>query len=200
MDKFTSELIEKLDGVVKAVGAHLGLKFDEEWASKRETGWNYHAYLTNGHTSLSLQYGDYKNPNRWVISGDFPRYKGEYMKPYGENFQIAVSGEKPAEKIAKDIKSRLLPDYLGALAKAEECLEKTTKYHAGKLEAIRKVARFLEVPEPEEGKEVIYLSFDKELLGSHVYKIESYDESSVKFDVETSPEKAIRILQILMEN
>jgi hypothetical protein len=33
----------------------------------------------------------------------------------------------------------------------------------------------------------------------YVHKIEAYSENRIKFDVETSPEKAIRILQILME-
>lgn len=199
MANFTPEDIQKLDEKVKEVGAHLGLKFDEEYPLTRENGWNYYAHLKNGHAFLTFQYGGYHHPNRWEVSGGFPSYKGQSTGPYGKNFSITLSGEKTPEKIAKDIKSRLMLGYLPALEKAEKALAEAIKYHTGKLESIRKVARFLGVDEPTEDRQVIYPSSNIPGLAG-VYKIESYDENEIKFEVKTTPEKTIKILTLLMED
>lgn len=193
----TPEEVEIINSLVRRVGDLLGFKFDEEKAIEQETDWRYFAYLYNGSVRLSFEYDEYKKIKRWKISGIFPRYKGESLGPYGKRFSISVSGNKNIEKIAKDIKSRLLPEYLAEIAEAEIRLEKIIKYHKGMHESICKVARYLGLPEPEEGKEVIYPSYEKEIFGTRVYKIEADSENSVKFEISTSSEKAIRILEIL---
>ena len=61
---------------------------------------------------------------RYIVSGYGP--KGSAMLSQ----TITVSKDRPAEKIAEDIKRRLLPGYLAAFAKYKERLDAQDKYRA----------------------------------------------------------------------
>lgn len=187
------EQITLWDAKVKEIGKFLGMEFS---ARTDEREWNYYSYLKNGNKVLCFHAGD---KDRWMISVDFPRdAKGQMQTGYGDaRLEITVSMAKCAEKIAKDIKSRLIPEYEAQLVKVLERIEKANAYAAGRLAQIRKVAEFLGVDEPKDDEKrnaIIYLGHEQK----GIYSIEAYGKEKVKIkDIEVSAELAIEILKVV---
>ncbi len=199
----TKEQVVQWDEQVKEIGKSLGMEFDQQEIEKREYGptgglWNYRSQLKNGTKRISFHTGDYKHKDRWQIHAEFPRdAHGQLNTAYNTKWpEITVSMTKEAEKIAKDIKSRLLPEYELQLAETIKRNEEADNYRNGRLRAMQTIADFLGVPRPTNDQQAnIYPERGCELVG--VYKIEPYSEGKIKMDVECSPEKAIEILKLL---
>lgn len=192
---FTPEQLKEMDGKVQEIGKFLNMDLDEEATRRRERDWNYFAELKNGTKMLSFHTSDYKLKDRWQIRAEFPRdNKGQLQTGYNDPWpEITVSMSKTPEKIARDIKSRLLPEYEAQLEKVIVRNETSNKYHAGRLAMMQKIAEFLGMPKPDDDtKSDLFPEYEK-----GVHRITACSEDKVKFDVEVSPEKAIEILKIL---
>ena len=191
----TPEKLKELDDKVREIGTFLNMEFDEEYAAKHERNWNYYSQLKNGTKSISFSTGDFKFKDRWSIRAIFPRDdKGQLNTAYDAKWpEMTVSMAKTSEQIARNIKSRLIPEYEKQLAEVLVKIEKSNKYYAGKLAQITKVAEYLRIDPPaDDNRANIYPGHEK-----GVQRIEPYSEDKVKFEVETSAEKAIEILKLL---
>ena len=190
----TPEYLKVMDDRVREIGKHLGMELDEKECAK-ERYWNYLANLKNGNKVICLSTGQYKFKDRWHISGSFPRdNKNQSQTEYNVKLpDITVAMNKTPEKVAKDIKARLLPKYEAQLAKVLVRIESSNKYHADKLACVQKIAGFLNVEVPTDDYRMAL--FPQGQRG--VYKIEPYSDGKVKFDVEVDADKAIEILKIL---
>lgn len=100
---------------------------------------------------------------------------------------------KCPEKIAKNIQGRLLPEYEKQLEEVLTRIESANKYYAGKMNQILKIADFLGVVRPtDDSRTTLYPGNEK-----GVYRIESYSDKEVKFEVQVDADRAIEILKIL---
>ncbi len=191
----TKEQIWRWDDQVREIGRHLGMEFDEEYAQKNERNWAYRSHLKNGNKTIAFHSGEYKFKDRWQIRAEFPRdAKGQTQTAY--NFkrpEITVAMSKPAEKIARDIKSRLLPEYGTALKDVLARIESSNKYSAGRMDQIGRVADFLGMPRPtDDSRETIYPGGDR-----GVFSIHPVSDNRVKFAIEVDASVAIEILKLL---
>ncbi len=191
--KLTPKQLKEMDDKVREIGKFLDMEFDKEGASKRKRGWNYWAELKNGKKTRSFHTSDFELQGRWEIRAEFPRdNKRQLQTIYGDHQpEITVSMNKSAEKIARDIKSRLLPEYESQLVEVLARIESSNKYEAGKLATKKKIVDFLGVS-IHEANGCLYPDGQR-----GVYKIEANSEKTVKFDVEVGADKAIEILKIL---
>ncbi len=188
-----------LDDQVRGVATHLGWEFDEEYATKHERGWGYYSQLKNGMKALGFSTGDYKFKDRWSIRAIFPRDdKGQLNTAYNFKWpEMTVSMAKTPEQIAKNIKSRLIPEYERQLAEVLIKIESSNRYHSGKLAQIIKVATYLGLPTPTDDNRMSLYPGHETCNGHGVHRIEAYSEDKVKFEVEIGADKAIEILKLL---
>ncbi len=193
----TKEQVIQWDDQVQEIGKFLGMEFDEEYAQKHERDWNYWGQVKNGNKVISFHTADFKLKDRWQIRAEFPRdAKGQIQTAYNFKWpEITVSMTKEAEKIAKDIKSRLLPEYELQLAETIKRNEAADNYRNGRLRTMQMIADFLGVKSPDDDQGATIFPERGHEMG--VYKIEPYSDNRVKMDVECSPEKAIEILKLL---
>ncbi len=112
---------------------------------------------------------------------------------YGKSIDISVSPTKTPEKIAKDLQGRFLKLYLPELAACQERISKANEYEANKKATMQRVADYLGLEIHENGN--VYPNDIKP-----IYSIEPYGEDSVKFKVECSAEKAIKVFEVLKED
>lgn len=190
----TPEYLRKMDDKVREIGKYLGMEFDEEYAQKHERDYNYWSHLKNGTKGISFHTSDYKLKDRWQIRAEFPRDdKGRLNTGYNQKWpEITVAMSKGPEKIAKDIKSRLLPGYEKQLADVIARNESANRYVEGRLTQICKVADFLGMERPDDDSKTLYPPSEK-----GVYRIAAYSDNSVKFEVEVDADRAIEVLKIL---
>lgn len=188
------ERIKELDDQVREIGKHLGMEFDEEERRRRdEWSSDYWAGLISGNKKISFQTGDYKLQGRFNIRADFPKdKKGQLQRGYNGRWpEITVAIDRGAEKIARAIETRLLPEYEKQLAIALEQVEKSDAYHAVRLQTLKTVAEYFGQPIPEDDDKPIYPE-----MGKGIYKIEAISEG-VKFEVTCGVPEALRIFEIL---
>ncbi len=191
--KLTTEDLQKLDDQVREIGKYLGMEFDQEYVDRQEREWNYWAELKNGNKRISFNTSDSKIAGRFLIRGEFPKDKrGQTHRDYNAEWpKITVAMDRGADKIAKAIQSRLLPEYEKQLAVALERIARSDAYHDGRLMALRAVAEYFGQCMPGDDDKAIHPE-----MGLGIYKIEATSEG-IKFDVDTSVEKALQIFQIL---
>jgi hypothetical protein len=197
--KFAAEDLSRLDNQVREIGKYLGMDFDQDYVDRQERDWNYSSELKSGPKRISFRASDYKAQDRFVIRGEFPKdkkgqiHRAEYNLKWPE---ITVAIDRGAEKIAKAIKSRLMPEYEKQLPVVLEMIQKSDAYHAGRLQVLQTVADYFGQPRPEEDDKAIYPGPE---VSRKIYKIEPGSDGGVKFDVNTSVEKALTIFDILKQ-
>ncbi len=194
----TPETVKTLDDQIREIARHLGWDFDEEYAAGRECNWNYHAEIKSGNKRIAFS-TFLKNQGRFVIRAVFPKDKKGQYQSGGYNVktpEITVAMSRDAEKIARAIESRLLPEYELQLAVALERIEKSNAYHEARLQTLKAVAEYFGHPVPEDDDKAIY----PKLIGTGrdmgIYKIE-VSSTGLKFEVDTSIEKALQIFDVL---
>ena len=194
----TPETVKTLDDQVREIARYLEMEFDEEYAARREGSWNYHAEIWNGNKRISFSTGQYKQEGRFQIRAVFPMdKKGQIHRDYNTKHpEITVAMGRGAEKIARAIETRLLPEYERQLAIALDRIEKSNACYEGRLQTLKTVAEYFGECIPEDDNKPIYLGHLQ--LGMGIYKIETCSEG-VKFDISTTIEKALRIFDILKE-
>lgn len=182
MDKQTFN--EKMETVSKILGY--------QWKPYEERGDNYGHLTSSGQIKISAGNADYKLKGRIQFSSCYPQSKNGYPQwSYGDKIEITVSADKTPEQISRDIEKRFLPTYLKNLQIVIEKTQKADKYDADKLAAIKKVADHLQIEISENRDRLNIYPEIKE-----VYHIEAYSDTEVKFEVKTTPEKAIEIMDL----
>lgn len=191
----TPERIKELDDQVREIAGHLGMEWDQEYADRQEQSWHYNAEIKNGDKRISFSTSILTGKDRLIIRAVFPRdQKGQYQTPYNaKNLEITVAIDRGAEKIARAIETRLLPEYEKHLAIVLENIEKSNAYHAGRMETLKTIAEYFGQPTPEDDGKAIYPG-----MGKGIYKIEAVSEG-VKFDVTCGVPEALRIFEILKQ-
>ncbi len=189
--KLTPEALQKLDDQVREIGKHLGMDFNEEYTNHTERDWNYWAELKNGNRRIS--FNTYQIAGRFLIRGEFPKDKrGQTHHDYNAEWpKITIATDRGAEKIAKAIQSRLMPEYERQLAGTLESNLKSDAYHDGRLMALRAVAEYFGQCIPGDDDKAIYPE-----MGLGIYKIEACSEG-LKFEISASVEKSMQIFKIL---
>ena len=191
----TPETIKTLDDQVREIGKFLEMEFDQEEKAKRgEWSLNYWAGLKTGSKRISFQTGDYKLRGRFEIRAVFPQDKKGQIQSGGYNVktpEITVAIDRGAEKIARAIQSRLLPEYEKQLITVLENIERSNNYHAGRLQILKTVAEYFGQVAPEDDDKPIY-----PYSGWGIYKIESTSDG-VKFEVSASVQIALKIFELL---
>jgi len=198
----TPETVKTLDDQVREIARHLEMEFDEEYAAERqEHRWSYHAEIKSDNKRISFATSDYrpelalKNCDRWIIRAVFPKDKRGQIQTGGYNVktpEITVAMDRGAEKIARAIETRLLPEYEKQLTIALERIEKSDAYHEARLQTIKTVAEYFGQPVPEDDDRAIYPG-----PGWGVYKIEAVGNGEIKFYISAPMAKAISIFEIL---
>lgn len=129
---------------MKNVAALLGAYTSEPWAwQEREALWNPSGSLVGpDDKEIHAVLDGYRKQGRIALSGTYPRDKaGRY---YGgmqnQRAAITVAKDKCEGKIAREIKSRLLPTYLAELAKIRARIKKSDDHDALLLETHNKTA------------------------------------------------------------
>ncbi len=128
---------------------------------------------------------------RISISSSYPNGHDTYGI---ESVSITVSPTKEPAKIAKDIQSRLLPEYLVQLQKAKDQIKAHNEYEANRTAMMQRIADYLGVEIHDNGSHTLSV-YPKE--SNPIYRIEPSGENEVKFTVECSAEKAIKIFEAL---
>jgi len=179
---------------VNAVGVIL--KMAVEFPSDEDMRWNRRGHLIKDDQKIRISNGDYQNEHKLHIAGDFPTsIKGESGR-YGEPISINVSDSKAPEQIARDIEKRLLPIYLPELAKAVDQVNATNLFHQKREANIKKMAEYFGV-EFKEDKEPSIWVYD--LIKGLGLRIEAHGEDNVKFELEITPERAIKVFELLKQ-
>lgn len=131
---------------MKNVAALLGAYTSEPWAwqePEEPALWNPSGSLVGpDDKEIHATLDGYRKQGRIALSGTYPRDKaGRY---YGgmqnQRAAITVAADKREGKIAREIKSRLLPTYLAELAKIRARIKKSDDHDALLLETHNKTA------------------------------------------------------------
>lgn len=131
---------------MKNVAAHLSFATVEPWAwqePEEPALWNPSGSLVGpDDKEIHATLDGYRKQGRIALSGTYPRDKaGRY---YGgmqnQRAAITVAADKCEGKIAREIKSRLLPTYLAELAKIRARIKKSDDHDALLLETHNKTA------------------------------------------------------------
>lgn len=127
--------------------------------------------------------------------------RGEHNEilPYRERCDsITVSAEKPAEKIAKDIQRRLLPDYDAAFERGRVEKESQDRSSKSRNETIAKVEAILETKKSTHSDNTVH-AYHRANSSSVDCRV-SYDGSSVELKFSSvSKEIALKILALYKE-
>jgi hypothetical protein len=106
--------------------------------------------------SIHLSTQDYSPDFRLCISGDYEMGDGETKVSWPYRMarpSITVGLRRDAAAIAKEIKSRFLPDYDAACAKLAELLKQATEYRDAKRGALARLAQIAGVEIPKKRHE-----------------------------------------------
>lgn len=126
--------LEAFNEKMKTVAALLGAYTSEPWSWKEpeeKAFWNPCGDLVGpDDKTIHATMDGHRNQGRISLSGSYPRDKaGRY---YGgmqnQRAAITVAADKCEGKIAREIKSRLLPTYLAELAKIQERIKQSEDY------------------------------------------------------------------------
>jgi hypothetical protein len=120
---------------------------------------------------------------RYVITGCWPK-NANYTSP--AHHSITVSKDRPAEKIAEDIKRRFLPGYLDEFARLKDLADARDKYQA-KIEGIR-----LELAQLIGGKQG-----SKALYGPCSMRVDVHDPDCIQVECRCTLATAKKLLTIL---
>jgi hypothetical protein len=162
-----------------------------EFPPDEDMKWHRWAYLKKDYQSIRISNGD---ENKLHISGDFPKsIKGESSR-YGEPIDINVSTSKTPEQIAREIEKRLLPIYLPELKKAVNQVNQTNIYHQKRQKNIQKMAEYFGVEFKEDKEPSIWVYGKINGLDSH---IKAQGEDTIGFELELTPEMAIKVFDLL---
>ena len=176
-----------------AVAAHLGLQpapgFDGHWSrvfALPDGGSLYvHAGRQRGQLNISTS-----------VANDLREHKPYYRAGEAPTTSINVSDSKPVERIAADIRRRLLPEYGREAAACAANKARHDDHNAKRILALTKVAAPFgdHVHCDERSGEPRPVSIDRE--GKFSLTAKPYCES-LKLEIEVSPEIAGRIAALL---
>jgi len=171
------------------------LKMKVEFPSDEDMRSNKWAYLTKEHQKIRISSGYFQSEHKLHIYGDFPRTEKRESCHYGPSASINVSDSKTAKQVARDIERRFLPVYLPTLQEVLCRVDKTNIYDQKRKANIQKMADYLGV-EFKEGNRgpLIYVYNELPGLGS---KIEAVGEDAVRFELELTPDLAIKVFDLL---
>jgi hypothetical protein len=174
---------------LKAIGEKVAPLLGDEWLI--DHSWEGPTIMLTGNEDraiiLSLAWN---NKQRLVINGSFQNDLVQYLPYYEdrEKTEITVKMDSTPERIAKEIKRRLMPPYERILAYAKERKEKDDEYQAEKRRALEMVKEAI-------GEDAsVYM--DEEVLAYDPYPINaSYSMGEIKLHITLPLEKAIEILK-----
>lgn len=172
------------------------LKMNILFPSDDDMRWNKYAHLTKGYQEIRISNSDCGDI-QFHISGDFPKTeKGQHIH-YGQSPSINVSDSKTPEQIARDIEKRLLPIYLPELEKTIGQVDRINIYDQKRKANIQKMADYFGIEFKEDNQEPsIYFYENIEGLGSRIWV---QGENKVKFELELTPEMAIKVFDLLKQ-
>ncbi len=158
------------------------------WSNLDRDGnpWHDGGYLTAAHEGkIHIRLDTWHK--RISISACYPNGHDTYgIKP----ISITVSPTKEPARIAKDIQSRVLPEYLVNLEKAKEQIKKHNEYEVNRRAMMERIAIWFGVEIQDNGSHDLSV-YPKD--SGPIYKIEPSGENEVKFTVECSAEMALRV-------
>ncbi len=180
---------------INAVGARLGMSV--EFPSDEDMRWQKWAHLVKNQQTIRVSNGDYQNEHKLNIYGCFPTTtKGEQGR-YGVSISINISDSKTPEQVARDIERRFMPFYLPELEKAVKQVNETNLFHQKRSANMQKMADYFGVEFKEDNHEPSIWVYDViKGLGS---RIQVCGEDTVKFELELSPEIAIKVFDLLKQ-
>ncbi len=182
--------LKERNEITKAKAREIAQAMGPNWSEVSEEE-DWRAIISDGNLSLSviiISCGAQKG--RLIISGDFYGcYQTRYVTKNEKRAEIGVSGDKSPEKIAQDIKKRLLPIYEPQLAKARECKQKSDDYLNQKKIALEDIATHMHDAQIHEDS----------ITGYDPYLTIDYRSDGFRMEIEVSAEKAKRILAIIYE-
>ena len=157
------------------------------WEGRTDT-WNNSGHLT-GENQVKIWVNSKEGSQKISFGSCYP-----CKVLYRDRVEIGVSEDKTPEQIAKDIQRRFLPAYLVNLKEAIAQIEVHNTYEVAKQANIEKIATYLgeELREGVNGRKDRFYSHTESISA-----VEAYTDKTVKFTVEFSPDKAIRIIELL---
>ena len=181
----TYEEKEKLREIVSAVAPFLG-----DWQLFYG---NYRGIYLSSSDERELQFAfPWNKSDRLEIRGIFLNGLNNYL-PYGdskEKTKITVSVEKTPERIAQDIKKRLLPPYERMFAIAQKRKQENDQYKAKRRLAMEMVKEAI-------GGDVHFSEYrEDELYGyRHPFKAKYWSGDKIEFTITLPLQKAIEVLK-----
>lgn len=178
METKKEEFLKKTEDI----GAYLNLK-------PEPVTWNYNAIYLMGENNIKIFIRETRH-GIIEISGIYPRTKkGELLVTHNiKKPLISASLKRNAIDIARDIQRRFMPLYLQALEQVVMRNKEYDDYTDKKVNNIKKIAEHFGF-DYNENRALTRLQ--------SVYCVESYNEKNVKFEVITTPEIAIKIIELL---
>jgi len=178
--------------IADAVSKYLG----EGWMLRDMEGFSG-VHLRKFGTAEELYFkADWRNSDRLVISGSFGDGLSTYFPIHREKTEITVAIDKEPEKIAREIKRRLMPVYLKVL---KFCMEHKAKDDEYKKKRNRTLRRLAEVIGGDAG-----MSSDSCVTAYDPMEVtaEYRGDGEVKLSMRLGVEKAVRVIEVLksMEN
>ena len=159
------------------------------WEGRTDT-WNNSGHLT-GENQVKIWVNSKEGSQKISFGSCYPS-----KVLYRDRVEIGVSEDKSPEQIAKDIQRRFLPTYLVNLKEAKAQIEVHSNYEAAKQANIELVATPFGYDLCGHDRDTIWPWDIKEIS-----KIKAYTDKTVKlFEVECSPDLAIRIINLVKED
>ena len=195
------EMFDALVAKMKIVLKLLGFEIDK---SREEDRYNPTVWGKKGNAEIFLTSGGYKLDGKIRISGIYPRSKkGEYLGSFlrdengvtiNSGVSITVTTSKSAEKIAKEIQARFMPDYEKALVAVLKVKEDFDGYAERKAAGVKKLAKIMNetpgIAQLESGKMSCY--------GDRDVSFEVFSEDA-KIEFRLPIEKAAEALEVLVK-
>jgi hypothetical protein len=174
---------------LKAIGEKVAPLLGDEWLI--DHSWEGRGVMLTGNEGRAIiLYLAWNNKNRLVIDGSFQNGLNQYLPYYEkrEKTEITVKADSTPERIAKEIKRRLMPPYERVLAYTKEAKRRDDEHKAEKRRALEMVKEAI----GEDAR--VYM--DEEVLAYDPYPINaSYSMGEIKLHITLPLEKAIEILK-----
>jgi SLT domain-containing protein len=184
--------IQRLNEILKSMGFKINSKHDEFYRA--------YAHGTNGNKEIYLTANDYRNKDRIVVSGLFPKDSKNnnfyYEVEKTKYSSITISMKKSNGQIINEINKRFMPNYLDALNKVLDRIGQSEKHFNKSNNSIKRVSEILNL-EIQEGylNKVHYWKYEKEnkIKSLDVEALSSGEE--LKIGLRGNTEEVLKILK-----
>ncbi len=194
---------QELHDLAKKIAPLIGYEYDEK-ASRNYDGGLMEPHLSSANGAIyihAISYGAQKGrlsiAVSWPVGKNHQNFFVSEYRRNGRTSRITANAKKTPEQIAKDLKSRLLPDAESLWQEAVKDMNSAQNYQDGKIAAMKKVAGLLGKSTDERDFQRDSQSWYVSNANSRYDKVTVHSATSIKVEIDADLENVEKIIEFV---